>query len=61
MNFEEWWEKEIDMVFTSTDACSDAYEAASQAWDAAIENARCDQCGMGLTCTACDNARMFKI
>lgn len=36
MTFEEWWSEEMDMVFTSTDACSDAYEVANQAWGAAV-------------------------
>ncbi len=36
MTFEEWWDRELDMIFTSTDARADAEEAAHRAWNAAV-------------------------
>lgn len=42
MTFEEWWETQMEMVFTSTDALDDAYEAARQAWDAGYDEGHKD-------------------
>lgn len=38
MTFEQWWDKAMDMHFTSNDAREDAKEAAERAWNASADN-----------------------